>query len=153
MRDADEEAIARQSFSDNLGSVTALKKSFLAIALSVCVIAIIARAALAAETSAPGSETITLPQALSVARAQNPDLAAAQQELGIAYGEVQKAAYLSQFNFESDNQFDYRLRYNRSNSQDWRLAFMQEFEVFGQRELRRKSAAIRLDQRSAEFVD
>ncbi len=116
----------------------------------VAVVGIISggRAARAATT-----ERVTLSDAVSIAKAHNPDLAAVAQELGIAEGQVQKARYLSQSNFESDNEFWYRARTNRSNSQDWRVAMKQEFEVFGQRALRIKSASINYDETAANVRD
>src|SRR5579871_3173616 len=95
------------------------------------------------------SEQVSLTDAIAIAKAHNPDLAAVAQELGIAAGQTEKARYLSQSNFESDNEAWYRARTNRSNSQDWRLAMRQEFEIFGQRALRIKSASINYDETAA----
>ena len=103
--------------------------------------------------SATGTEQVSLTDAVTIAKAHNPDLAAVAQELGIAEGQVSKARYLSQSNFESDNEAWYRVRTNRSNSQDWRVAMKQEFEVFGQRALRIKSASINYDETAANLRD
>ena len=98
-------------------------------------------------------EQITLNDAVRIAHSQNPDLAAAAEELNVARGHLTQSSYLSQFNFQSDNEFAYRTRQNRSNSQDWRVSMLQEFEVFGQRGLRMKSASQRVEQSSAEVRD
>ncbi len=98
-------------------------------------------------------EQVSLTDAIAIAKAHNPDLAAVAQELGIAAGQTAKARYLSQSNFESDNEAWYRTRTNRSNSQDWRLAMRQEFEIFGQRALRIKSASINYDETAANVLD
>ncbi|MDO8431429.1 MAG: TolC family protein [Candidatus Binatus sp.] len=99
------------------------------------------------------AQEITLEDAISIARAHNPDLAAAAQEINVARGELEQANYLSQSDFESDNAANYRARSNRSNTQDWRVGMRQEFEVFGQRSLRQKSRTVRLQQSAAEFED
>lgn len=78
-------------------------------------------------------------------RRHNPELSAVRQELTVARGELQKASYLTPFNFELASEADYKARSTRSNSQDWRVGFIQEFEIFGQRALRQKSARIGYD--------
>jgi cobalt-zinc-cadmium efflux system outer membrane protein len=90
---------------------------------------------------------------VTIARSQNPDLTAAAEELNVARGQFTQSSYLSQFNFQSDNEFAYRTRQNRSNSQDWRVSMLQELEVFGQRGMRMKSASQRVEQSSAEVRD
>ena len=107
----------------------------------------------ASATSPATSPTVSLTDAVALAKAHNPDLAAVAQELGIAEGVLKKSRYLSQSNFESDNGAGYRTRTNRSNSQDWRVAMKQEFEVFGQRALRIKSASINYDETAANVRD
>jgi outer membrane protein TolC len=102
---------------------------------------------------ARASEQVSLAEAVEIAKAHNPDLASVAQGLGIAQGELQKARYLSQSNFESDNEAWYRARSNRSNSQDWRVGMRQEFEIFGQRALRIKSASINFEEASADLGD
>lgn len=108
---------------------------------------------LAIRACAGSAEQVSLADAVAIARAHNPDLAAVAQELGIAEGQLNKARYLSQSNFESDNEMWYRARSNRSNSQDWRAAMKQEFEIFGQRALRIKSASINYSETSATLRD
>lgn len=107
----------------------------------------------ASRSFATSPEQVSLADAIALAKAHNPDLAAVAQELGIAEGQVKKAHYLSQSNFESDNDAGYRTRTNRSNAQDWRVAMKQEFEVFGQRALRIKSASINYDETAANIRD
>ncbi len=99
------------------------------------------------------AQEISLEDAISIARAHNPDLAAAAQEINVARGELEQANYLSQSDFVSENNGEYRTRSGRSNSQDWRVAMMQQFEVFGQRSLRQKSRTLRLEQSAAEYQD
>jgi cobalt-zinc-cadmium efflux system outer membrane protein len=103
--------------------------------------------------SADTAEQVSLAEAVTIAKAHNPDFAAVSQELGIAEGQLRKARYLSQSNFESDNEMWYRVRTNRSNSQDWRVAMKQEFEVFGQRALRIRSASINREEAAANLRD
>ncbi len=107
-----------------------------------------------AAVSAPGrAEQVSLQQALEMMRRHNPDLSAVRQELTVARGELQKASYLTPFNFELIGEADYKARDGRSNSQDWRVGFIQEFEIFGQRALRRNSARIGLDASAAQLSD
>jgi outer membrane protein, heavy metal efflux system len=96
---------------------------------------------------------VSLPRALELARQYNPELSAVRQELTVARGALQKASYLSQFNTELVAEADYRARKTRSNSQDWRVGFIQEFEIFGQRSLRQKSARLLYDQNTALLGD
>ncbi len=96
---------------------------------------------------------IGLDQALALARRYNPDLSAVRDELIVAKGELQKASYLSPFNLEAAAEGDYRMRATRSNSQDWRIGFIQEFEIFGQRALRRRSAHLGYEAAAAQWQD
>ncbi|HZO82031.1 MAG TPA: TolC family protein [Candidatus Binataceae bacterium] len=91
-------------------------------------------------TGSAAAAGVTLAEAIPLALAHNPDLAATAQELRVAAGEQIRAGYLSQFNPQLDSEFDYRPRDHRSNSQDWRVGLSQELEIFGQRALRMKSA-------------
>jgi cobalt-zinc-cadmium efflux system outer membrane protein len=93
---------------------------------------------------------ITLDEAVEIALEKNPDLAAAASELLIASGEIQRANYVSQFNPQMLSGFDYRTRSGKSNSQDWRTGFSQEFEIFGQRGLRQQSAKLGYEKTRAE---
>lgn len=86
-------------------------------------------------------------------RRSNPELSFVRQELTVAKGQLQRASYLSQFNFEVASEGDYRMRATRSNSQDWRVGFIQEFEIFGQRALRQKSARLGYDASVAQLAD
>jgi outer membrane protein TolC len=108
---------------------------------------------LVAAAFAGAGDSVSLDDAVTIAKAHNPDLAAVAQELGIAEGQLQKARYLSQSNFESDNEMWYRARSNRSNSQDWRVGMKQEFEVFGQRGLRIQSASLNYEETEANLRD
>ena len=109
--------------------------------------------AFAIHASANSPEKVSLDEAVALARLHNPDLAAVAQNVAIAEGEVKKAHYLTQSNFEGDTESWYRSRTNRSNSQDWRIAMQQEFEIFGQRSLRIKSASIGRDEVEANLLD
>ena len=92
-------------------------------------------------------------QALELMQRNNPELSAVRHELIVAKGELQRASYLSQFNFQVASEGNYRARSTRSNSQDWRVGFIQEFEIFGQRALRQKSARLSYDQSLANLDD
>lgn len=96
---------------------------------------------------------ITLAEAIPLALAHNPDLAATAQEIKVAAGEQIRAGYLSQFNPELQTDFDYRPRDARSNSQDWRVGLSQELEIFGQRALRMKSANLGYEESAAIMRD
>jgi outer membrane protein, heavy metal efflux system len=99
------------------------------------------------------ADQVTLEQALSLMRRYNPDLSVVRQELTVAKGELQKASYLTPFNFQVAGEADYRARATRSNAQDWRIGFIQEFEIFGQRALRQKAARIGYAAAAAELSD
>jgi outer membrane protein TolC len=114
----------------------------LLIALSIAIASMPARA-----------DQVTLERALELMRRHNPELSAVRQELTVAKGELQKASYLTPFNFQLAGEADYKARSTRSNSQDWRVGFIQEFEIFGQRALRQKSARIGYDAAVAQLGD
>lgn len=116
---------------------------FLLMPLCVAITAQVARA----------EKQVTLQQALDLMRRHNPELAAVRQELTVASGELQKANYLTPFNFESLGEADYKARSTRSNSQDWRVGFIQQFEIFGQRGLRQRDARIGLQAGVAQVND
>jgi len=94
---------------------------------------------------------VTLDQAIAIAVENNPDLAAAANELLVARGELQRANYLSQFNPYLASDGDYRTRSGRSNSQDWRVGLSQELEIFGQRSLRKRSTSLGYKRTEAEI--
>lgn len=96
---------------------------------------------------------VTLDQAVAIAVENNPDLAAATNELVVARGELQRANYLSQFNPRLASDGDYRTRSGRSNSQDWRVGLSQELEIFGQRSLRKRSTSLGYKRTEAEIRD
>ena len=96
---------------------------------------------------------LPITEAVAIAKAHNPDLEATAQELTIALGQSQRANYLTPFNLESDNTAAYRTRSDRSNSQDWEVGLLQQIEIFGQRGLRQRSAAINLTETEARVRD
>jgi cobalt-zinc-cadmium efflux system outer membrane protein len=96
---------------------------------------------------------ISLDRALELMRHSNPELSVVRNELTVAKGELQRASYLSQFNFQVASEGNYRARSTRSNAQDWRVGFIQEFEVFGQRGLRQKAATLGLNANIAQLGD
>jgi outer membrane protein, heavy metal efflux system len=107
-----------------------------------------------ATAAVPASaDQVTLQRALELMRRHSPELSAVRQELTVAKGELQRASYLTPFNFELASEADYKARSTRSNSQDWRVGFIQEFEVFGQRALRQKSARIGYDAAVMQLSD
>ncbi|MBF6570600.1 MAG: TolC family protein [Candidatus Binataceae bacterium] len=85
---------------------------------------------------------VTIEDAVALARQHNPDLALVARELIVSHGELERANYISQFNPYIQLGADYRTRWNSANSQDWQVALAQELEIFGQRKLRRQSAAL-----------
>jgi cobalt-zinc-cadmium efflux system outer membrane protein len=93
---------------------------------------------------------VSLDQAVAIALENNPNLAAAAKELVIARSELQRANYTSQFNPQIVTDGGYRHRAGRSNSQDWRVGLSQELEIFGQQQLRRRSAGLGYDRTEAE---
>lgn len=107
---------------------------------------------LVATPAHPLAGQVTLSRALEMMRSGNPELSAVRQELTVAKGQLQKAGYLSPFNFAVAGEGGYRMR-TGSNSQDWRVGFIQEFEIFGQRSLRQKSARLGYDASVAQLAD
>jgi len=115
--------------------------------LRVFTIAVIIAAAIV--NSRP-AQAVSLEQAVTIAIENNPDLAIVGKELGIAGAEVERANYVSQFNPQLWGDGDYRHRGGRSNSQDWRVSFSQELEIFGQPALRRQAASLGFERTAAE---
>src|ERR1700730_4735293 len=93
---------------------------------------------------------ITLDEAVEIALEKNPDLAGIANALSVAPGEIERANYLSQFNPQLIGGVDYRARYGKSNSQDWRTGLSPELEIFGQRRLRQQSAKLGYQRTEAE---
>ena len=82
------------------------------------------------------SLSLTLPEALRLARERNPDLLAARQELEIARGRSVKARYPSQFNPELGSEVTNRSRGEpgeHGSSVDFAVTLSQEVEIGGQR--------------------
>jgi cobalt-zinc-cadmium efflux system outer membrane protein len=96
---------------------------------------------------------VSLDEAVEIAIEKNPDLAAAARELMVASGELQRANYVSQFNPELGTDTDYRQRSGQSNSQDWRVSFSQQLEIFGQKGLRREVARYGYESTAASVRD
>jgi cobalt-zinc-cadmium efflux system outer membrane protein len=94
---------------------------------------------------------VSLKDAVALALANNPDFSAASRELMVASGELTRANYLVQFNPNITTDADYRERTGKSNAQDWRVHLTQEFEIFGQPGLRRKSARLGYERTSANI--
>jgi outer membrane protein TolC len=99
------------------------------------------------------SGQVSLEEAVGLALQYNPDFSAAARELTIANSEIIRANYFSQFNPVFANAYNYRERYGRSNSNDWRGELSQELEVFGQKEARRKSADLRYKRTQEDIRD
>ena len=130
-----------------MGSDHALNRGLLTLAL------VLTALWLAVTPGLASAGPVTLQRALEMVRRHNPELSAVRHELTVAKGVLQKASYLSQSNFQTASEGSYRQRSGQSNSQDWRVAFIQEFEVFGQRALRQKSARQGFEVSSAEVRD
>ncbi len=103
--------------------------------------------------AAPGSARGRARRGDAFARLHNPDLLVASRELTIASGELTRANYWSRFNPLFVTESIYRQRDHQSNSQDWRLGFSQELEIFGQKRLREKVAALGYREREAALAD
>ena len=86
--------------------------------------------------------SLSLPQALELARTQNPELQAARRNIDIARGRLIRAQYLNQFNPELAGSAA-RRNFARvpGGSNDFDLSLSQEIEVAGQRGKRRDEAA------------
>lgn len=85
-----------------------------------------------------GQETLslTLDEALALARERNPDLLAARQELEVARGRLVKARYPSPFNPELGGEVTHRSRGEvgeHGDSLDFAVTLSQEIEIAGQR--------------------
>ncbi len=82
------------------------------------------------------SLSLTLPEALALARDHNPDILAARQELEIARGRLVKAHYPSQFNPALGSEVTDRSRGEsgeHGDSVDFSFSLSQEIEIAGQR--------------------
>lgn len=78
--------------------------------------------------------SLTLPQALELARTQNPELQAARQNIAIARGRLVRARYLNQFNPELGGSAARRsFAELPGGSNDYDITLSQELEVAGQR--------------------
>ncbi|MBI3301382.1 MAG: TolC family protein [Deltaproteobacteria bacterium] len=96
---------------------------------------------------APGwgqeSLSITLGEALTLARDRNPDLLATRQELEVARGRLVKARYPSQFNPEIGSEAAYRERNEPGETgsvTDFSITLSQQVEIAGQRGQRIREA-------------
>lgn len=83
---------------------------------------------------------LTLPEALRLAREQNPDLMAARQEMEIARGRLVKARYWTPFNPEVGGQGNRRDFASGGSTSDFGVSVSQEVEIAGQRGLRIEEA-------------
>lgn len=117
------------------------------------VVMLVLAIAIAAAPRPALAKQISLEEATAFALAYNPDLAAVSRELNIARGETVRAGYASQFNPQIFTQYDYRVRWGRSNSNDWRIELSQELEVFGQKALRRQAAGYNYARTQQEVAD
>ncbi len=96
---------------------------------------------------------VSLEEAVAFAIANNPDYAAASRELLYVHGELQRANYISQFNPEALAGGDYRRSSEQWDSEDWRVDLSQQFEIFGQPGLRRRSAGYAVSRAAANFAN
>lgn len=87
-----------------------------------------------------GQEALTLPEALTLARAQNHELLAARQDLEIARSRLTKAHYLSQFNPTLGGEVAHRSPDESPDSVDFAVTLSQEIEIAGQRSKRIEEA-------------
>jgi cobalt-zinc-cadmium resistance protein CzcA len=91
------------------------------------------------------AEPFTLARALERARAANPDLLAARQEVDIARARLVRAEYLSQFNPEIAGEASHRRVGPGESGADLGVALSQELEVGGQRGKRIAEARANLE--------
>lgn len=106
----------------------------------------------------PGQESpslsLSLSEALTLAREQNPELLAARQELEIARGRLVKAQYPTPFNPELGGSAARRDFADRSGgSTDFDVTLSQELEVAGQRGKRIEEATRNLDKVAQQVKD
>lgn len=98
--------------------------------------------------------SLTLPEALTGAREQNPDLLAARQEVDVARGRLKRAQYLSQFNPALGGGAAHRAFADRpGSSTDFEITLSQELEVAGQRGTRIEEAEKNLERVSRQVHD
>ena len=108
------------------------------------------------ERSGQVPAVLSLADALANARASNPELRAAGQEVEIARGRLLKARYLSQFNPVLSGEFAHRERNEPSDGgsvEDSAVTLSQEIEVAGQRARRIREAEKTLARSEAEVRD
>ncbi len=118
------------------------------VLLLVCLVALLLGAPRASITQ----EVLTLQQALSEARARNPDLRAERLRLNVASSQQTLAGLLLPYNpeFEFESASD-RLFGNRGNG-GYSLSLSQEIEIAGQRGKRKRIANMALDRVHAEIA-
>lgn len=110
----------------------------------------------AGEVPERSSRVLSLADALARARASNPDLRAAAQEVEIARGHLQKARYPSQFNPTAGGEVGHRERNEPGETgsvRDFAVTLSQEVEVAGQRSQRIHEAEQNLARAGAEVRD
>jgi cobalt-zinc-cadmium efflux system outer membrane protein len=110
--------------------------------------------ALFAVTRAPASaESLSLTQAVERARAQNPEIRAAEQALGVARARLQRARYWNPFNPEIEGGAAARNFADGGSATQRSGGLSLEIEVAGQRGLRIEEAARNLNRVGAEVDD
>lgn len=100
------------------------------------VVVLVAVSVLTVGRAVEAAEPVTLEQALSLARQNNPEILAARQELEIARGRLVKARYWNPFNPEVGGEGNRRAFAVGGQAADFGVSASQEIEVAGQRGLR-----------------
>lgn len=119
-----------------------------------CVLLIVAAGAFPALSRGQEKQSLTVSEALALARDHNPDLLAARQELDIARGRLVRAHYPNQFNPELGGGGARRDFAGRpGGSTDFDLTLSQELEVGGQRGKRIEEAEKNLTKVAQQVKD
>jgi len=119
---------------------------FLAALLACCVVVL-------APARPYAQQSIDFATALELARTNNPDWKAAEQEVGIARGRLTTARLISPFNPVFEGQAGRRTIPSERNGADYGVGLSMELEVAGQRGLRIGEAEKNLQRAEATFKD
>jgi cobalt-zinc-cadmium efflux system outer membrane protein len=104
-------------------------------------------------TAALAQQTIDFPTALELARKNNPEWKAAEQEVGIARGKLTTSRLISPFNPVIEGQGGRRTMPGEGRGADYGVGLSMEIEVAGQRGVRITEAERNLQRAEAAFSD
>jgi len=100
-----------------------------------------------------GQKTVDLPTALELARRNNPDWRAAEQEVEVTRGKLTTARLLTPFNPVIESQAGRRTIPGEGKGTDYSVGLSMELEVAGQRGVRITEAERDLQRAEASFKD